>query len=121
MALTFLNKPLTLERIQAAYQKTGFKPQILWYYDLVDDEPCGCPLGTIAVAEGFILPENLTISAANSEAFLAFEVEVNKPIPNAFMSGFDRGDNHFVIPYAGAELEAFNLGKKFRSIIGARQ
>ena len=50
--ITFLDKPLTVERVLAAYKKTGLKPINNTFFRVVDGVDCACALGAVAVADG---------------------------------------------------------------------
>lgn len=97
MTVEYLGQPLTLERVQAAYAKTGLTPRVGAYFSWDPDsmEDCACALGAVAVAEGFC-------RAGDGDA-----VELNAPV--GFIAGFDQvGAVH------DDDREAYALGAKIR-------
>lgn len=107
--IEFLNKPLTVERVLAAYAKTGLKPRDGLFAYFVDGAQCACGLGAVAVAEGAATFEELYSDEWN-EAYGRVEDDT----PAGFISGFDD------LPLHVDDIcrEAYELGQACRKAVG---
>ena len=96
--IEFLGKPLTVERVVQAYEKTGLKPATgLYYQTLGDGTRCACGLGAVAVAEG----------ACEFGRF-----DVDRLGTCYFVEGFDFDFGE------GADEEGYQLGLQCRKAVG---
>lgn len=104
--IEFLDKPLTVERVLAAYAKTGLKPRDSLYAIAYDGELCGCALGAVAIAEGAATFNEL---CAEEDEFDAIDAER----PLGFTDGFDD------LPLHNPRYqEAYELGQACRKAVG---
>lgn len=105
--IEFLNKPLTVDRVLAAYAKTGLRPRDEWYAIRgFGDERCGCAIGVVLLAEG-----RETFEALESEDF-TYQDDTETPEIESFMAGFDG------LPQHNWSREAYELGQACRKAVG---
>lgn len=105
--IKFLDKPLTVERVLAAYAKTGLKPRDEWYAIRgFGDERCGCAIGAVLLAEGCE-----TFEALESDDF-THQDDTETPEIKSFIAGFDD------LPQYNHEREAYELGQACRKAVG---
>lgn len=107
--IEFLNKPLTVERVLAAYAKTGLKPRDGLFAHFVDGAQCACALGAVAIAEGVAAFDDLYSDGWN-EAY----GRVEDATPGGFITGFD--DLPFHVD--DRDREAYELGQACRKAVG---
>lgn len=88
--ITFLGKPLTVQRVLDAYKATGLKPRAGKY---LTDDGCACAIGAIAQAEG----EGSDFPECNLWGFI---------------SGFDND------PAGSRDREQYQLGQQCRKAVG---
>lgn len=100
MAVEFLGKPLTVQRVLDAYAATGLKP-VADAFVSVDarNARCGCALSAVAIAEGAAAFEE-----HGAHKFLG-------SLPPGFTSGFDGLGN-------SDPNEAYELGRQCRKAVG---
>lgn len=105
MAVEFLGRELTVQRVLDAYTATGLKPVAAFFTCQLGDARCGCALSAVAIAEG----------AATFEEDGAEHLDR----PYGFVAGFDD-------PYGVSESEyrrskweeAYELGRQCREAVG---
>ena len=85
--MEIFNEPVTVERVQAAYRKTGLRAKAHTYYSR--EERCACALGVLILSEGS--PDQVrTFKALRGKPLTDF---VNALVPHkevySFTEGFD--------------------------------
>lgn len=107
--IEFLNKPLTVERVLAAYAKTGLKPTDgIWTAEDAGLR-CGCALAAIYIADGEATWEDL-------ENHCGVIDRLDSLAPALFVNGFD--DLPYHTKEDTREREAYELGRACRKAVG---
>lgn len=104
MAVEFLGRELTVQRVLDAYAATGLKPINRAWSDVADDGTrCGCALSAVCIAEG-----RFTFEAIENDGDAWYELDNLRP--PGFTRGFD-GD-------PVENNEAYELGRQCREAVG---
>lgn len=108
--IEFLNKPLTVDRVLAAYAKTGLKPtEGLWTAKDAGLR-CGCALAAIYIADGEATWDELEEHCDVAE-------RLDRLAPALFVAGFDDLPYHAKADNSDPN-EAYELGQACRKAVG---